>query len=58
MSDHLKDYAYCNTLDLSEYDEATDKMKQVLEAFKMTNAQDHLEMENFLTEHNCVTADF
>jgi hypothetical protein len=40
VSRWLEGYAYCSTLDLSEYDEATGKMKDVLAAFKMTDAQD------------------
>ena len=58
MSRWLEDYAYCNTLDLSEYDEATGKMKDVLAAFQNTDTQHSMDMEEFLTVHNCVTAEF
>lgn len=53
----LEDYAYTNTLVLTEYDKATDKMEQVLETFLESASQDSEDMEKFLTANNCVTAE-
>lgn len=54
----LEDYAYTNTLDLTEYDKATDKTKQVLEVFLESDSQHHQDIEKFLTANNCVPAEF